>query len=67
MDEDSIFAAAMRKPPEERSAFVAQACGGDEEVRRRVEARLETAKPGRPLRRDPPPGRGDLGKTIPRP
>jgi serine/threonine protein kinase len=41
MIEVTIFAAALGKPtPEERAAYVVEACAGDEELRRRVEALL---------------------------
>src|SRR5262245_41069465 len=41
MNEATIFAAALEKATdEERAALVAQACGGDERLRRRVEALL---------------------------
>jgi eukaryotic-like serine/threonine-protein kinase len=34
---ESLFAAAMPKPPAERAAFLDQACGDDPELRRRVD------------------------------
>src|SRR5689334_18997081 len=41
MNEANIFAAALEKSSlEEREAFLAQACAGDEKIRRRVEALL---------------------------
>jgi eukaryotic-like serine/threonine-protein kinase len=41
MTEATIFIAALEKPTEaERAAFLADACGGDERLRRRVEALL---------------------------
>jgi eukaryotic-like serine/threonine-protein kinase len=41
MNEATVFAAALEKvTDEERAAFVADACGGDERLRRRVEALL---------------------------
>ena len=41
MTEASIFMAALDKPTEaERAAFLAEACDGDERLRRRVEALL---------------------------
>src|SRR5262245_38227686 len=41
MTEATIFAAALEKATEgERAAFIAQACEGDERLRRRVEALL---------------------------
>ncbi len=39
-DEETIFAAALALPPEERTAYLDQACGGDTELRRRVEVLL---------------------------
>src|SRR4051794_26584233 len=40
MSEESIFAAALEKTPEERAAFLDEACAGNEAMRRRVEALL---------------------------
>src|SRR5215467_3201024 len=54
MSEATIFLTALEKPTEaERAAFVAEACGGDERLRRRVEALLRAhAEPDDVL--DPP-------------
>jgi hypothetical protein len=42
MGDESIFAAALSKAPgAERRAFLDEACGGDEALRRRVERLLE--------------------------
>jgi len=38
--EETIFAAALALPPEERAACLSEACGDDAELRRRVEALL---------------------------
>jgi eukaryotic-like serine/threonine-protein kinase len=35
-----LFEDALERPPEERAAFLAQACAGDEEMQRRVEGML---------------------------
>src|SRR5215510_15127846 len=35
-----VFEAALERPVEDRAAFLAQACVGDEETQRRVEAML---------------------------
>src|SRR5438445_721338 len=41
MSEATIFAGALgKKTPQERAAYLDAACGGDEELRRRVEALL---------------------------
>src|SRR6266581_5465355 len=40
MSEESIFAAALALPPEQRAACLDQACGGDSALRRRVEVLL---------------------------
>jgi hypothetical protein len=43
MDEESIFAAAIAiQPPAARAAFLAEACGGDEQLRSRVEALINS-------------------------
>jgi hypothetical protein len=41
---EAICDAALDRDPGERSAFVAEACGGDEELRREVEALLRQAQ-----------------------
>jgi hypothetical protein len=38
---EAIFTAALARPAEERAAYLDQACGGDAELRRRVEALLQ--------------------------
>src|SRR5262245_25018374 len=41
MNEESLFAAALERPsPAERQAFLDEACGGDDGLRRRVELLL---------------------------
>src|SRR5262245_55993139 len=41
MDEASIFVEALKRPtPDERAAFLDQACGGNDELRRSVELLL---------------------------
>src|SRR5262245_57393451 len=40
MNEATIFAAAVEKEAPDRAAFVAEACGSDAKLRRRVEALL---------------------------
>jgi hypothetical protein len=37
---DKLFHSALRLEPDERTAFLAEACAGDESLRRRVEALL---------------------------
>jgi serine/threonine-protein kinase len=41
---DSIYDAALERPPEARADFVAEACRGDDELRGAVEALLESAE-----------------------
>src|SRR5436305_3572136 len=52
---EAVFAAALRLPPEaDRPAFLADACAGDSDLRRRVEALIDAhARAGSFL--DPPP------------
>src|SRR5262245_214903 len=38
---DEVFHSALQRRPEERKAFVEQACDGDEQLRKQVEALLE--------------------------
>ena len=40
----SIFFAALEKEPAERSRFLDSVCGGDDELRRRVEALLQAGR-----------------------
>ena len=44
--EETIFAEALRLPPEERAAYLAQATHGDAELRRRVESLLGSYQAG---------------------
>ena len=37
---EDIYNAALQRPPEERAEFVREACGGDEELRSKVESLL---------------------------
>ena len=37
---DRIFAAALEREPAERAAFLDEACGGDEQLRKEVESLL---------------------------
>lgn len=47
MREETLFHQALARPPSERGGFLEQACGGDAELRRRVEALLGAhANPG---------------------
>src|SRR6266699_2825720 len=45
-DEETIFAAALALPPEQRAACLDQACGGDSAVRSRVEVLLNSHAAG---------------------
>ena len=50
-----LFLAAADRPPADRAAFLAEACGGDADLRRRVEALLAAHDaPGGPLGQAPP-------------
>src|SRR5438128_2392444 len=40
MNEEDLFVAALEKPPSERAAFLAEACGEDLALRQRLEALL---------------------------
>ena len=55
MTEEALFAEALKKRPEDRAAFLAQACGGDEKLRAAVEGLLRGHEqagllPGPPLK-----------------
>jgi hypothetical protein len=41
MNEESLFHQALGKPAAERAGFLAAACGGDEELRQRLEVLLQ--------------------------
>ena len=40
-----VYAGALERPPQQRQAYVEQACGEDAELRARVEALLEADPP----------------------
>ena len=42
---DRIFAAALERDPGARSAFLAEACGGDEQLRAEVESLISRVVP----------------------
>src|SRR5947209_313735 len=65
MDEASIFLEALQKPsPDERAAFLDQACGGNPELRRSVELLLRAHdRAGGFLADSPAP----LGVTVDQP
>ena len=55
MNEEAIFHAALAKPPEERAAFLDEACAGDVALRQRVDVLLQAhANPGSFLGQAPP-------------
>src|SRR5438046_1517039 len=57
-----IFLAAVEKPGSaERQAFLQEACGADEELRRQVEALLRQHEQASGFLESPPPG---LGETV---
>ena len=42
---ENVFLQAVEVPPERRSAFLAEACGGDAELRKEVESLLRHHQP----------------------
>jgi serine/threonine protein kinase/Leucine-rich repeat (LRR) protein len=44
MNEETIFATALEKPPSERAAYLADACGNDEALRQRMEGLLAASE-----------------------
>ena len=42
MTEETLFAEVLELPPEERSAFLDEACGDDAELRERIEVLLRS-------------------------
>jgi len=58
---NDVFAAASGRDPKDRAAFLAEACAGDDEIRREVEAMLAAdARPGGFLEQRP----GDLALDL---
>ncbi|MBM4071853.1 MAG: DUF1080 domain-containing protein [Planctomycetes bacterium] len=53
MNEEALFNLALDKPPQERSAFLDDACAGDVELRRRVESLLNAHDNPGSFLRDP--------------
>src|SRR5262245_23025323 len=53
---ESLFAAALEKPPTERAAYLDQACGEDPAVRQRVEALLRAQAAAGSFLQTPPAG-----------
>src|SRR5215216_937133 len=51
---EQLFHAALERTPQERIAFVEQACGGDEELRREVESLLPYDDQARDFIETPP-------------
>ena len=64
---ESIFFLALAMPPAEREAFLVEACGGDEELRRRVEKMLTAHSEARSFLEVPPPALAPADATIDRP
>ena len=52
---ESIFEAAIEMPPESRPAFLDNACGDDDQLRRRVERLLEAKSQARSFLESPAP------------
>src|SRR5262245_60834044 len=46
---DQLFQAALDRAPEDRSAFISTVCGGDDSLRREVEALLDADRQARSL------------------
>lgn len=46
---DALFEAALQVPPDEHPAYLAQACGDDDALRREVEELLRYAEPAKAL------------------
>ena len=64
---EELFESAVSRPPEERAAFLDQACGEDEELRREIESLLKAdASATGFLERDGGPGPSDQPDLLPR-
>ncbi len=60
--EETIFAAALERPPAERAAFLDTACAGDSALRARVEALLRAHDAARSFMESPPAA--DLASAV---
>src|SRR5665213_607103 len=65
--EEAIFDAALQLPPEPRAGYLRQACAGDDELRRRVEALLQAQAQASGFMQEPaaPAGRPTIVLSIP--
>ncbi|MGH7168802.1 MAG: serine/threonine-protein kinase [Gemmataceae bacterium] len=61
MTEETLFEQALARPPQERAAFLEQACAGQSELRAAVEALLAAHDKSRNILDRPP---ADLGQTV---
>ncbi|MCX6619749.1 MAG: hypothetical protein NTY38_01455, partial [Acidobacteria bacterium] len=59
---EKVYQAASEQKPEERAAFLAVACAGDEDLRREVESIL--AQPSADGMLDHPAWEQELGRTV---
>jgi WD40 repeat protein/serine/threonine protein kinase len=67
MNEETLFHLALEKPASERAAFLEQACGGDDDLRRRVAALLHAHDNPGSFLGQPPLAAGPLGGEAPAP
>src|SRR6266481_7887130 len=68
----AVFTEALRLPPEERDSYLSEACKGDAEFRRRVEALLQAYEQagnflGRPAAERPPKAAAQVLAVAERP
>src|SRR5262249_46070987 len=62
MNEESIFMEALQKPPEERAAFMDQACGDNAELRQSVALLLQAHEQAGPFLQGGPENRGTIAQ-----
>jgi WD40 repeat protein len=60
MNEETLFHLARQKPPEQRPAFLDEACGGDAALRRRVEELLAADAEPNSFLADKPPAAAEM-------
>ena len=63
--EEEIFEAALALPPDQRAGHLDRACGGDSQLRKRVEALLQAHERAGEFLEAPPPANKTIALSIP--
>src|SRR5829696_4979650 len=64
MNEETLFHLAQEKPAAERAAFLDQACAGDRELQRRVEALVHNHENAGSFMNGPPAGAAEVAEEV---